>query len=307
MSAGGSVLGLLSSEWLRARSRRLVKVLAAVTVAGIALAVVIGGVQSQRPDDAQLARAERRAERVIEDCLAQDGFGAVAPGDDVEAFCAEQGDPSAYLDGPQMRLADLPSILRGISFIAMLIGLVIGASSVGASWQSGTMTTILTWEPRRTRVALVRAGVVGLMVLALVAILLGILVALYSFATSVRGVTTTPAGWGSEILRLLLSVSLLAGAASVIGGAIAMLGRNTAAALGGVFVYLTVFEGVLRGLRPGLGRYLLGDNIATVLSPDGLRVDGSLLSPTRGAIAVAVYVVVLLTVSTASFRMRDVQ
>jgi hypothetical protein len=86
-----------------------------------------------------------------------------------------------------------------------------------------------------------------------------------------------------------------------------MLGRNTAAALGGVFVYLTVFEGVLRGLRPGLGRYLLGDNIATVLSPDGLRVDGSLLSPTRGATAVAVYVVVLLTVSTASFRMRDVQ
>jgi hypothetical protein len=307
VSAEVTVLGLVSSEWLRARSRRLVKVLAVVALIGIALAVVIGGVQSRRPDEAQLARAERRADRFVEDCLAQDGFGAVGPGEDVATFCAEQGDPSAYLDGPQMRLADLPSILRGISFIAILIGLVIGASSVGASWQAGTMTTILAWEPRRVRVALVRAGVVALLVVALVAILLGVFVGLFSIATSLRGLTTTSGGWGSEVLQVVARVSMLAGAASVIGGAIAMVGRNTAAALGGVFVYLTVFEGVLRGLRPGLGWFLLGDNIATVLSPDGLRIQGSLLTPARGATTVAVYVVVLLTVSTVSFRMRDVQ
>ena len=307
MSAGVSVSGLVSSEWLRARSRRLVKVLAVVALIGIGLAVVIGGVQSRRPDEAQLARAERQAERVVEDCLAQDGFGAAGPGGDVEAFCAEQGDPAFYLDGPQMRLADLPSILRGISFTAILIGLVIGASSVGASWQAGTMTTILAWEPRRVRVALVRAGVVALLVVALVAFLLGVFVGLFSIVASLRGLTTTPGGWGSEVLRVVVQIALLAGAASVIGGSIAMVGRNTAAALGGVFIYLTVFEGVLRGLRPGLGRYLLGDNIATVLSPGGLRVEGSLLSPSRGAITVAIYVVVLLTVSTVSFRMRDVQ
>lgn len=307
MSAGVSVLGLVSSEWLRARSRRLVKVLALVALAGVVLAVVIGAVQSRRPGEAQLARAERRAERVVEDCLAQDGFGAVGPGDDVEAFCAEQGDAAAYLDGPQMRMADLPSILRGISFIAILIGLVLGASSVGASWASGTMTTILAWEPRRTRVALVRASVVALMVIALIAILLGIFVGLFAIGASVRGVTATPSGWGSEVVDVTVRVSVLAGAASVIGGAIAMVGRNTAAALGGVFVYLTVFEGVLRGLRPELGRYLLGDNIATVLSPEGLRIQGSMLTPARGAITVAIYVVVLLTLSTVSFRVRDVQ
>ena len=251
MSAGVSVLGLVSSEWLRARSRRLVKVLAVVALIGIALAVVIGD--------------------------------------------------------RQIYLADLPSILRGLSFIAILIGLVIGASSVGASWQSGTMTTILAWEPRRVRVALVRAGVVALVVAALVAFLLGVFVGLFSIPTAVRGLTATPAGWGAEVLRVVAQISLLAGAASVIGGAIAMVGRNTAAALGGVFVYLTVFEGVLRGLRPGLGRFLLGDNIVSVLSPDGLRIEGSLLTPARGAVVVAVYVVVLLSVSTISFRMRDVQ
>ena len=253
MSAGVSLLGLVSSEWLRARSRRLVRVLALVALAGIVLAIVIATAQSQ------------------------------------------------------MRLADLPSILRGISFIAILIGLVIGASSVGASWASGTMTTILTWEPRRARVALVRAGVVAFMVIALIAILLGIFVGLFAIATSVRGVTATPTGWGSEVADVTVRVAVLAGAASVIGGAIAMIGRNTAAALGGVFVYLTVFEGVLRGLRPALGRYLLGDNIATVLSPEGLRIQGSLLTPARGAITVTIYVVVLLAVSTLSFRLRDVQ
>jgi hypothetical protein len=67
VSAGVSVSGLVSSEWLRARSRRLVKVLAVVALLGIALAVVIGGVQSRRPDEAQLARAERQVHRVVED------------------------------------------------------------------------------------------------------------------------------------------------------------------------------------------------------------------------------------------------
>jgi ABC-2 type transport system permease protein len=303
----GALVGLIASEWLRARSRRLVKVLAVVALLGIALAIVIGAVQSQRPDAAQLARAERQAQRFVTECIAEHGFGALEPGDDVESFCAEQGDPSVYLDGSQMLLADLPTILRGVSFIAILIGLVIGASSVGASWQSGTMTTILTWEPRRVRVALVRAAVVSVTVFALVAILLGVFVAAFWLAASLRGVTTTPDGWGAEVAGVVIRVSALAAAASIIGGAIAMVGRNTAAALGGVFVYLTVFEGVLRGLRPGLGRYLLGDNIAAVLSPDGLRIEGTILTPTRGALMVAVYTLALWIVATVSFRMRDVQ
>ena len=151
LTTSGGMIGLISSEWLRMRSRRLVKVLAVLALLGIVVAVVIGAIQSQRPSAGALALAERQAERVFDDCVAQDGFGAVEPGGDVDAFCREQADPSFFLAEQPLRLSELPDILRGTAFVAILIGLVIGASAVGASWQTGTMTTILTWEPRRAK------------------------------------------------------------------------------------------------------------------------------------------------------------
>src|SRR5687768_10411060 len=203
----------------------------------------------------------------------------------------------------------MPDILRGTAFLAILIGLVIGASAIGASWQTGTMTTILSWEPRRARVLLVRAAIVALAVIALVVILLGIFVALFWFTTGVGGLTATPSGWTRELAGVVARIASLAGAASIIGGAIAMLGRNTAAALGAVFVYLTVFEGIVRGLRPTLGRVLLGDNIATlVIGRDLMAAEGGVShTPARATVVVAVYVLGLLAVATASFRVRDVQ
>jgi hypothetical protein len=86
-----------------------------------------------------------------------------------------------------------------------------------------------------------------------------------------------------------------------------MIGRHTAAALGGVFVYLAVVEGVLRGIHPRLGWPLLGDSIAVVVSARGLSIAGGGLGPVRGAITVAVYPLGLLTRATAWFRIRDVQ
>ncbi len=255
--------GLVSSEWLRLRSRRLVKVLGLIALAGIAVSLVIAGVQSRKPEAGELAWSLQRS--------------------------------------------DLPEVLRGLSFIAILIGLVIGASSIGASWQSGTITTLLTWEPRRTRVALVRAGVVAAGVFLLVAMLLGSFAGLYMLTTSLRGSTSVSSGWAGEVIGVVLRVSGLAAAASIIGGALAMIGRHTAAALGAVFVYLAVIEGVLRGLRPQLGWFLLGDSIAVVVSGGGLSVGDGTLTVTRGAITVATYALGLLAIAAVSFRVRDVQ
>jgi hypothetical protein len=299
------------------RSRRLVKVLAVLALLGIVVAMVIGAVQSQRPSADELARAERMAEPAYNDCIAQEGFGVVEPGGDIEGFCRQQADPSFFLNKQPLRLSELPEILQGTAFVAILIGLVIGASSVGASWQTGTMTTILTWEPRRARVFLVRAVIVALGVSALIAILLGVFLALFWVATSLRGLTDTPEGWASEVAGMVARVSALAGAASMIGGAIAMLGRNTAAALGGVFVYLAVFESIVRGLRPALGRIMLGDNITTVVIGHDLRIfydvteTGAPLSvtitPARAALVVAIYSLVLMAAAAIAFRARDVQ
>jgi len=307
------MIGLISSEWLRMRSRRLVKVLAVLALLGIVAAVVIGVVQSELPSERDLARAERQAEREVANCIAQDAYGQEAPGGDVEALCREFIDQSVFLAEQPLRLSELPDILRGTAFVAILIGLVIGASAVGASWQTGTMTTILTWEPRRTRVALVRAAVFALGTVALIAVLFALFAGLFFVATTLRGLTATPDGWARELVGVAARVSALAGAASIIGGAIAMLGRNSAAALGGVFVYLSVLEGIVRGLRPAIGRFLLGDNIVSVLIGDDITIVDeagttiATVTPSHAAVVVAIYTLGLLTVATASFRVRDVQ
>jgi ABC-2 type transport system permease protein len=301
--------GLVSSEWLRFRSRRLVKALAVATALGIVVALVIGSVQSDPPTDAELARAERRSERTTRQCIGQGGFGGAPADVDIETFCREQfDDPALFLSDPPMRVSELPEVLRNTAFIAILIGLVVGASAVGASWQTGTMTTILTWEPRRVRVALVRLCVVAVGAFVLAAALLALLSALFWVATTMRGVSTIPPGWWTETAGVLARVAVLSALASAIGGGVAMIGRNTAAALGAVFVYVAVLEGIVRGLRPALGRFLLGDNIAAFVIGDDLRiVEDTVLSPSRALVVVLVYAVTLAGLGTASFRVRDVQ
>jgi hypothetical protein len=263
---------------------------------------------SHRPTESELAQARRQADLAVEDCIAQGGYGEVEPGGDVEGFCREFADPSLFLESSPMRRSDLPELVRGSAFVAILLGLVIGASAVGASWQSGTMTTILSWEPRRVRFALVRAAVVAAACAVLVVALFAVFAAVFWLATGLRGVTDTPPEWGAETIETIARVAALAACASVIGGAIAMIGRNTAAALGAVFVYLAVLEGIVRGLRPAIGRFLLSDSIAAVVIGSEMRLgDGSVVTPARAAVVVAAYTLGLWAIATVAFRARDVQ
>lgn len=257
------MIGLVASEWLRFRSRRLLKVLIVLSVAGIVVALAIAGVQSHPPDGSSLTWSLERAL--------------------------------------------LPDVIRGLSLIAIVLGLVVGASAVGASWQAGTITTLLTWEPRRIRVAIVRAVVVAVGVFLVVAVLLAIFIALYWVVTGLRGRVDVPPGWAREVVGTLGRVSALSAAVSVIGGALAMIGRHTAAALGATFVYLALIENVLRGIRPSLGWFLLGDSIAVVVNGSGLTIGEGVLTIPRAAATVAAYTLVLLSLAVVWFRVRDVQ
>jgi hypothetical protein len=100
-----------------------------------------------------------------------------------------------------------------------------------------------------------------------------------------------------------------------------MIGRNVAAALGGIFVYVAVIEGILRGIRMKLGLWLLGDNVgvfitgrprafydqtailggqSTAFSQAQVRTVG------QAAVIVALYAAVLLVAAAWSFGARDV-
>jgi ABC-2 type transport system permease protein len=309
------VIRLLSSEWLRFRSRRIVRVLFVVGVIGIVAGATIAGVSSKQPTADQLERGQRAAERNITQCVKrhgfQDAFGPRPQGQSDEDYCRAHIHAEDFVGGDQLDLGDLPQYLQVAAFIAILFGLVVGASMVGASWQTGTITTILSWEPRRVRWFLMRLAVsfVGVLIVALA--LLAVFAAAIGAAAALRGTTETPPGWLGDVVKTALRIGLVASGASLIGAAVAMIGRNTAAALGGVFIYMAVLESLVRGFRPAMGRFLLGDNIAAFVSGEETQLFQQdsvfTITPVHGAITVALYAAVLVVLAGLFLRQRDVQ
>jgi hypothetical protein len=224
------------------------------------------------------------------------------------AIAAVQSKPTS-----PVRLAELTDVLEGVTFLTFVLGLVLGASAVAASWQTGTITTILTWEPRRWRWFTARLIVVYVGVSAIVLLLMAFLSAGVWLAASLRGSTAgaDPAFWG-DVLLTWVRISAIASVAAMIGGGIAAVGRHTAGAIGVVFVYLAVIEGLIRGLRPRWTPWLLGENIVTFVSWQAQQiqrsaVDSFTLRPGMSVVVIGVYTAIALALGFAFVRVRDVQ
>ena len=192
----GVMTDLIRSELLRIWSRRMVRVLAIVAVVGATAGVVIGAIQSHPPD---LVTAQRNYDGDLQHCLAGEFIpeDQLPPGETLDTFCADNIRLENYVNN-SLRLAELSGILKGTAFILIVLGLVIGASSVGADWQAGTMAALLTWEPRRMRVYVVRVVVVLGSVFVLAVALQIVLALEIAAAAALRGTTL---GTGSPWLR----------------------------------------------------------------------------------------------------------
>jgi hypothetical protein len=106
-----------------------------------------------------------------------------------------------------------------------------------------------------------------------------------------------------------LRVATVAALTSLLGVAIATIGRNTAAAMGAVFVYLAVVESLLRALAPRFTPWLLGPN--AVVFVDGHPGAPSATTMTvitvgHALVVIGGYALVLLVAAVASFRARDI-
>ncbi len=113
-----------------------------------------------------------RAREEVEDAWSPTTKECSSRGRSRSSVASTFGDPTEYVPS-HLELADLPKVLEGISSITSILALVVGASVVAVSWQTGTISTILTWEPRRlrwfaARVLVIAAGV-SVMTLAIVA------------------------------------------------------------------------------------------------------------------------------------------
>ncbi|MGH9086111.1 MAG: hypothetical protein ACRDYW_11715, partial [Acidimicrobiales bacterium] len=181
---------------------------------------------------------------------------------------------------------------------------------VGADWQAGFIPTLLTWEGRRRRVFTAKLLASALTILAVLFMWQAILTAtLAGLAVPRDAAESTGWQWVRETSGLGLRIAVLAAGSAAIGGAIATLGRSTAAALGGGLAYVLVLETVLssnfKPLRPWL---LLGNGIVFVNGQFEGGPSGDIPGRTVEAAAVilGVYATAAVLIAVRSFTRSDV-
>lgn len=289
---------LFAVELRRILARRLFRV---STLVVVALLIVAGAIVFFT-SDMSAAEAERVRSERLQDCVQFQGFGEAPEGtQDFEAFCREEmGDD---LD-PRLNYVEVVDAVTELAFPFMMLGWIMGASFIGAEWNNRTMTTLLTWEPRRVRVLVAKILALVLVVAVWIFFLLAFFAAALYPAAAAHGITSTvDAAVLREMAEAMLRVDALAVIMSLLGFALATMGRNTAAALGVGFVYLAVVETIIRGFKPEWSDWLLGDNISLFL----FGVEQSPLNHGQGTAALILvgYIGALLVAATAVFRRRE--
>lgn len=197
--------------------------------------------------------------------------------------------------------------ILGVAASFLLIGAVVGgASMIGAEWRAGTITTLLTWEPSRVRVATAKLVACGLVAAAIAALLQVLFCLAFVPAALGRGTTAgADLDWLRSLAGAVLRVSLLIGLAAILMASIALLGRNTSAALGVAFGYMMIFENLLRAWKPWTTRLLLGENGAIFVTGEDLATASFSRSTVAAGLTLCAYAGAVALVAVASFRRRD--
>lgn len=315
------MIGLLRAELLRAWSRRVVRVLAVAVAVAIVVSMGIASYNVSRHS------GEGAYQTALQDCLS----GNLVPEEklppryhgDLTRYCADRVRPE-YYGVSQWRWADLPDALTsGTSSMVVLLGVLLGATLAGADWTAGTMGTLLTWEPRRTRVHLIRVLVTVAVVLVFTLAAQLLLIGVFRIAIAISGTTAgTPPGTTRHLLEIIVRVAVVAAAFGLVAHAVATLGRSTVAALGVIFGYLIVVEGFVAGLWTAIQPRLLIRAAEVVISQQPLlgravitsdqsgnvviQSQEVLLSVSGGWVVLGAWVVALTALALLVFRARDV-
>jgi hypothetical protein len=304
---------LIASELHRVAGRRLVR----LTLLLIALLAVAGGVltfaKTSKISEAEHRQRERQAETEqeaqqaqTERCLRSHGVEAK---EDVPQSVAEECFPDRFPSAhdPRFHRSRLKGLLEGVSGVLAVVAWAIGASLVGAEFSSRGVTTLLTWEPRRSRVFLAKA-VAAITATALVAVvtLAGVVLVMLPSLTA-HGAPLGPdePTWAG-LAGLVARGTALAALAGGIGFGLATIARNTAAALGVGFAYVIVLENILGSSLEDWRRWLLLGNLIVFLvgSADASDVPGR--SVTGAGTFLLVVAVGVLSLAATTFRARDI-
>jgi hypothetical protein len=206
-----------------------------------------------------------------------------------------------------LTLSSLTDVFSGTGALLVILGLGLGASFVGAEWSMGSMATLLTWEPRRLRVALVKASAGALLVFAIACLFQALLgLVLLPTVVTTAGAEGADQDWFLSAGGVILRAACVAALTQVIGFSMASLARNTAAAVVAGFVYLVFLENLIRGLRPQWQTWLVAENVATFIVAPGEVPELANKTTAEAGLLLAVYAALFLVVAIAAFRSRDV-
>ena len=306
------MIALVRVELRRILSRRILRLVGVLALVGIATGSITLFVRSHHQTlsvaEATQMAEQRRAAEVLKCSRGEYGIPPtdIPPGETLLSFC-ESIISTAPLPNPEYPLTHIKDAIAGVEGFLIVLSLVLGATFIGAEWHSGSMATLLTWEPRRSRVFMAKAAAAAIFAfLGTLAVLTFLALALLPAAVF-RGTTAgADGGWLLSTVGLALRGSVVGSIAAIIGLAVASLGRNTAAALGGAFVYFAILEPFARALRPKWQPWLLSDNVATFLlahAPDGA---GFTRSPIAAALWLFAITGALAGASLLAFQRRDV-
>jgi ABC-type transport system involved in multi-copper enzyme maturation permease subunit len=230
-------------------------------------------------------------------------------------------DPQSFNPNDAMRTTDLwirgaaarrlgvnPTYRVGtISVLCFLMVIVIGATAVGAEYRAGTVTTVLTWEPRRIRLLTARLAAVALVAIGFYLVINVVFVATWAIGAAANGITTGADAEFWQVLALVIARgAVLAAVLAVLSGAIATLGRNTGAALGIWFGYLIAVEAILGNQVRETAPWTLTVSSAAFFGWRTYTLSGHRVGPVAGTLHVLLYVVVIGGAALAVFARRDV-
>ena len=346
------LVSLFRAELERARSRRSLPWLTVVAVVAVVSVATLMWFNTAHVTADDMAAASVRyvadQQQYHDRCMADPSI----PEDQRVFVCGQPasagdlGNAIWYLPHAPFSQSDLEGLLAFGGGVGMLVCLMLAATTGGADWGARTIGLLLSWEPRRTRVLLVRLVVViavGVLVEVLVvglALGLGILIGESHYLEPAMAAAVGDSAYQpvdpADAAQLAVRWIPLAALAAAGSFAMAMLTRSTGWAVGATIGFVAVVESVVQGLWAWGSQWLIQTNISAWLQggipkrvdrraaeqsvggmPGAGPSDGEteaalgpgyiFISDTRALATLAGLVIVLSLASWASFRFRDVE
>ncbi|MFE2613976.1 ABC transporter permease subunit, partial [Micromonospora chalcea] len=307
-------MSLFVTELRRLGKRRLTRLMLVLLLVGLATVATAFSFSSQKlsPTVVAAAEADSRAQyqrateewkRTIAECEA-----AQARGEQTEERygpnCGKDYQPQPDMFDPKWNLpyqfdfrAEFPMFIAVFAASVALFGFIVGASFVGAEWNTGGMMNLLLWRPKRLAVLSTKLAALLTTVFGLTVVLGALWTAVFWLIASQRGTTLgmTAGAWRSIGLDGLRALGLTLVVAAV-GFALASLGRHTAMALGAAVGIFAVSEIGIRIAVSILGiqfgdRYVLSTYAQSWFLKQAELYDYDTCQFTQGACEPAKYVV----------------